>query len=201
MGSLLVWVILEKNILQTDFEGKKILEGNTLPNLRKHPFLLALRRWGRFARDVPPRETSPAAKSEEKRMFSQANTCRDGFVCKGKNPITKGFVKKNSCPNQIIHIPRQKSKLSAPKQNQVRFRRRTFHEPNLIRIKADQTLILIAFRSNCLHIRYTDLCIRFGTWKVRRLNQSRSIVAPEAKFPAGLGEKNGWAVPNWNRRS
>ena len=31
-------------------------------SLRKHPFLLALRRWGRFA----------AAKSEEKRMFSQA---------------------------------------------------------------------------------------------------------------------------------
>ena len=33
-------------------------------SLRKHPFLLALRRWGRFA----------AAKSEEKRMFSQANS-------------------------------------------------------------------------------------------------------------------------------
>ena len=31
-------------------------------SLRKHPFLLALRLWGRFA-----------AKSEEKRMFSQAN--------------------------------------------------------------------------------------------------------------------------------
>ena len=43
-------------------------------SLRKHPFLLALRRWGRFARRnvVSPRETSPAAKSEEKRMFSQA---------------------------------------------------------------------------------------------------------------------------------
>ena len=37
-------------------------------------FLLALRRWGRFARrnDVPQRETSRAAKSGEKRMFSQA---------------------------------------------------------------------------------------------------------------------------------
>ena len=33
-------------------------------NLRKHPFLLALRRWGRFL----------AAKSEEKRMFSQATS-------------------------------------------------------------------------------------------------------------------------------
>ena len=30
-------------------------------SLRKHPFLLALRRWGRFV-----------TKSEEKRMFSQA---------------------------------------------------------------------------------------------------------------------------------
>ena len=35
-------------------------------SLRNHLFLLALRRW-----DVS-RETSPAAKSEEKRMFSQA---------------------------------------------------------------------------------------------------------------------------------
>ena len=43
-------------------------------SLGKHPFLLALCRWGCFARrnDVPPRETSPAAKSEEKRMLSQA---------------------------------------------------------------------------------------------------------------------------------
>ena len=43
-------------------------------SLRKHPFLLALRHWGRFARRnvAPPRETSSAVKSEEKRMFSQA---------------------------------------------------------------------------------------------------------------------------------
>ena len=47
-------------------------------SLQKHPFLLALRRWGRFA--FPPRrETSPAAKSEEKRMFSQAN-CKTTFA-------------------------------------------------------------------------------------------------------------------------
>ena len=33
------------------------------PSLRKHPFLIALRRWQRFARgNVPPRETSPAAR-------------------------------------------------------------------------------------------------------------------------------------------
>ena len=37
-----------------------------------HPFLLALRRWGRFV-SFPPRETSPAGKSDEKRMFSQAS--------------------------------------------------------------------------------------------------------------------------------
>ena len=47
--------------------------------------------------------------------------------------------------------------------------------------------------------RYNNLCITFGTWKVRRLNQSRSKVAPKAKFLAGLGEKNGWAVPNWKQ--
>ena len=37
-------------------------------SLRKHPFVLALRRWGRFKR---PR-TSPATKSEDKRVFSKA---------------------------------------------------------------------------------------------------------------------------------
>ena len=49
---------------------RKIRNGNfvrgSLLSLRKHPFLLALRRRGRFARP------SPSAKSEEKRMFSQA---------------------------------------------------------------------------------------------------------------------------------
>ena len=42
-------------------------------SLRKHPFLLALRRWGRFARNVPIGE------EEEKRMFSQATACRKGY--------------------------------------------------------------------------------------------------------------------------
>ena len=41
-------------------------------------------------------------------------------------------------------------------------------------------------------------CFRASSW---RLNQSRSKVAPKPKFPASLGGKNGWAVPNWNRRS
>ena len=40
-------------------------------SLRKQPFLLALRRRGRFARRNV-RETSSAAKSEEKRLFSHA---------------------------------------------------------------------------------------------------------------------------------
>ena len=52
------------------------MKNNNRSSLRKHPFLLALRRWRRFGRrnDVSPRETSPAVKSEEKRMFSQATT-------------------------------------------------------------------------------------------------------------------------------
>ena len=33
------------------------------------------------------------------------------------------------------------------------------------------------------------------SWKVGRLNQNRFKVAPKAKFPTGLGGKNGWAVP------
>ena len=41
-------------------------------------------------------------------------------------------------------------------------------------------------------------CFRASSW---RLNQSRSKVAPKPKFPACLGGKNGWALPNWNRRS
>ena len=50
-------------------------------SLRKHTFLLALRRWGRFVsfRVFVSRETSPAAKSEEKRMFSQANAFQFAF--------------------------------------------------------------------------------------------------------------------------
>ena len=42
--------------------------------MREHQFLLAPRRWGRFTfhEEVPLRETSQVANSEEKRMFSQA---------------------------------------------------------------------------------------------------------------------------------
>ena len=54
----------------------------TNTSLREHPFLLALRRWGRFARRnvVPPRETSSAAKSEEKGIYSQATPTRHQLV-------------------------------------------------------------------------------------------------------------------------
>ena len=52
------------------YPTSQIVPTSIKTSLRKHPFLLALRRWGRFA--FPPRETVPAAKSEEKRMFSQA---------------------------------------------------------------------------------------------------------------------------------
>ena len=41
--------------------------------------------------------------------------------------------------------------------------------------------------------------LNFSWWKVQHLNQSRSKGAPKVKFLAGLGEKNGWVVPNWNR--
>ena len=80
------------------------------------------------------------------------------------------------------------------------FRHRTFHEPNLIQ-KESLKNENAHFSQTAFKIRYNNLCIRFGTWKVRRLNQSCSKVARKAKIPAGLGEINGWAVPNWNRRS
>ena len=41
-GVQTVWVISEKNILHTDFEGKKFLQGNTWqnnPTLKKIPFM------------------------------------------------------------------------------------------------------------------------------------------------------------------
>ena len=68
--------VLPCHLLQQTVTGNSLL--NTVANnsLRKHPFLLALLGtssvWNfcRWVADVPPRETSPAAKSEEKRMFS-----------------------------------------------------------------------------------------------------------------------------------
>ena len=81
--------------------------------LREHPFLLALRRWGRFARrnwiapsvwnfcrwvsDVPPRETSPAAKSEEKRMFSR--TSRSIERCQTEETEARNAFQYNLIPD------------------------------------------------------------------------------------------------------
>ena len=52
----------------------------------------------------------------------------------------------------------------------------------------------------CKHfvVFYNNLCIRFGTCKVFRMNHSRSKIIPKSKFPAKLVGKNGSAVPNWN---
>ena len=82
-------------------------------SLREHPFLLALRRWGRFARrnwiassvwnfcrwvaDVPPRETSPAAKSEEKRMFSR--TSRSIERCQTEETEARNAFQYNLIPD------------------------------------------------------------------------------------------------------
>ena len=65
----------------------------------------------------------------------------------------------------------------------LRFTRRTFHEPKLIQIRRKNA----HFGQTACKIRYNNLYIRFGSWKFRRLNQSRSKVAPKSKFPAGLG--------------
>ena len=46
-----------------------------LPDLLcKHWFASSVWNFRRWVADVPPRETSPAARSKEKRMFSQANS-------------------------------------------------------------------------------------------------------------------------------
>ena len=47
------------------------------------------------------------------------------------------------------------------------------------------------FGQNATKIRYNDLCIRFGTCKVQRLNHTLSKFIPKSKFPAKLGGKNG----------
>ena len=54
--------------------------------------------------------------------------------------------------------------------------------------------MLISIKLHAYKIRYNNLCISFGTWKVWHLNQSRSEVAAKLKFRARLGKKNSWAV-------
>ena len=53
--------------------------------------------------------------------------------------------------------------------------------PILIAAKLISNREKCSFRSNCSQKHYDNLCVRFGTWNVRRLNQSRSKVAPRAK--------------------
>ena len=77
----------------------KIQQIYLVSSLRKHPFLLALRRWGRFARRnvVPPHETSPAVTSVEKQMLSQATwslTCTN-MTCT-KSSVSHYFLSGNS---------------------------------------------------------------------------------------------------------
>ena len=88
----------------------------------------------------------------------------------------------------------------------TRFKRRTFHDPNLSRNKAEPNWIdsdsdlnssqkkfkkekNAHFCQTAFKIRYNNSCIRFGTWKIRRLNQGHSKVDPKSNFPAGLGGK------------
>ena len=58
-------VKLDKNIFGTSWPPDLLL--------CKHWFASSLWNFCPWVADVPPRKTSPAAKSEEKRMFSQAN--------------------------------------------------------------------------------------------------------------------------------
>ena len=78
----LVWVILEKNFLQTDFEGKKSYK------------------------EIP---------------------CSNGFLCQGKNSITKGLVKKI--------LVQTKSSISPVKSQNCR-------PPNRIRPGSDAELFM-----------------------------------------------------------
>ena len=71
---------------------------------------------GTFRADVPPRETSPAAKSVEKRMFSQANTLIKvhDLVCKTENTSPRNqfhFKTKESCYKQARAKTDDKCKL------------------------------------------------------------------------------------------
>ena len=67
----------KKNILQTDFEGKKILQGTTLQ--KKLP-------------------------TDSKRTVLEKNLTVLLYVRK-KNSVTRVFGGKNSYPNQITHTP------------------------------------------------------------------------------------------------
>ena len=78
------------------------LDGSSLSlenvSLRKHPFLLALRRWGCFA--------FPAAKSEEKRMLSQARkmSATPG-ACIKQGLVRRPLCHKVNLPSYVARRP------------------------------------------------------------------------------------------------
>lgn len=95
------------------------------------------------------------------------------------------------------------------KLSDAQFRRWTFYVPNLtatwvdpndvsstvdsdVELNSSNSIHSYAVKKNglqCLAVKrnYCHLCIRFGTWKVRRLTQSRSMV----EIPK-------WATRNWS---
>ena len=79
------------------------------------------------------------------------------------------------------------------------FRRWSSFQPNYKIQKEKNTHFGQTACKICYHNNYS--CIRLGIWKVQHLNQSHSKVDAQSKFLAGLGRKNGWTIPSWNRCS
>ena len=72
--------------------------------LCKHWIASSARNFCRWVADVPPRETSPTAKSEEKRMFSQARPFK---IKKASLPASNPSVKKSllKLPTKYTVLP------------------------------------------------------------------------------------------------
>ena len=68
--------------------------------ISKHWFVSSVRNFCCWIVDVPPRETSPAAKSEEKRMFSQTNNCTFDF---GPSKLAARLIDKGS--QCLVNMP------------------------------------------------------------------------------------------------
>ena len=106
---------------------------------------------------------------------------------------------------------------------QGRVRRRTFYEPNLIRIKADPSYLdgwidsdadlncswtkfkrwKCSIRSNCLK-KNVIIIYALGSVHEKLSSSSESKLfqsRPKGEIPGRARRKNDWAVPNWLRRS
>ena len=99
-----------KDVLQTDFEGKKFLRGNT---------------WRK--KKIP--------RMKEKYLSWRIKLEKKSYTvaCQENNSITKRFMKKNSYPNQIthtLHPPPSKVKWSAPNILIINFLRNNFPDPH-----------------------------------------------------------------------